>query len=287
MTEFKIAAFADEAAAGLDGQINALRRNGIELIELRSLDGFNVVNLGFRKALNAAAKLQKAGIGVWSIGSPIGKTGIDGDLGAHLEAFKRCLDLADVFGAKHLRMFSFYVDPGEKRRDHGGLFRKVAAGLSEFVNASAGRGVVLCHENEKGIFGERPEDCLLIHREFPEIKAVFDPANYLQAGEAALPAFEMLEEYVEYLHIKDLDLKTGEVVPAGRGDGDIPEILRRFKRGTLTIEPHLKVFKGLEKLEREGGRSAVGNTYGSRKAAFDAAVEGLAACLPAAQTPDP
>ncbi|MBR5059693.1 MAG: sugar phosphate isomerase/epimerase [Clostridia bacterium] len=279
MDGFKTAAFADEAADGLDGQINALRRNGIGLLELRNADGVNVARLGYRKALNAASKLRKAGIGVWSIGSPIGKIGIYDDFGPHAESFRRCLDMADIFGAKHIRIFSFYVDPAEKQRDREGVFGRVAERLSEFVDMSRGRGIVLCHENEKGIFGERPADCLLIHREFPEIRAVFDPANYLQVGEATLPAFEMLRPYVEYMHIKDLDVKSGEVVPPGCGDGFIPELIGLFGGGTLTLEPHLKVFKGLAELERKGGRSAVGNAYASRRAAFDAAAKALKKCV--------
>ncbi|MBP1587673.1 MAG: TIM barrel protein [Clostridia bacterium] len=278
-TNFKIAAFADEAATSLDGQINALLRNNIGLLELRNVDGVSVASLGYRKALTIANKLRNAGIGVWSIGSPIGKIGIRDSFVPHVEAFRRCLDMAEIFGAGHIRIFSFYVDPKEKQLDYEGTFARVAERLAEFVYVSSGREIVLCHENEKGIFGEKAADCLGIHRKFPEIKAIFDPANYLQVGEPTLPAFDLLAEHVEYMHIKDYDAGSGEVVPPGSGDGHIPELLKRFRGGTVTLEPHLRVFKGLAKLERAEGKSVVGNAYGSQRAAFAAAAEGLRKCI--------
>ena len=47
------------------------------------------------------------------------------------------------------------------------------------------------------------------------------------------------DSYVEYLHIKDA-LAGGQVVPAGKGDGHVPEILRRYRAQggrVLTVEP--------------------------------------------------
>ena len=53
-----------------------------------------------------------------------------------------------------------------------------------------------------------------------------------------------LKPYVAHIHIKDAKT-TGQVVPAGQGDGHIPEILKNAwdggYRGFLTLEPHLNV----------------------------------------------
>ena len=91
-------------------------------------------------------------------------------------------------------------------------------------------------------------------------------------------AWEMLKERVHYLHIKDA-LADGQVVPAGRGIGNVKAILSDFiARGgeDLTIEPHLKVFDGLNALERDNARSAVGGyLYDSNDQAFDAACAAL------------
>ena len=66
----------------------------------------------------------------------------------------------------------------------------------------------------------------------------------------------------------------------GKGDGHVPEILRRYRAQggrVLTVEPHLAVFSGLDKLE-SGEKSVVdAYAYPSQRAAFDAAVAALKA----------
>ena len=93
---------------------------------------------------------------------------------------------------------------------------------------------------------------------------------------------EMLKGYIEYMHIKDA-LTDGNVVPAGKGAGHVPEIVRDYLSmgGThFTLEPHLTVFDGLAALERKGDESGVGSySYPSADAAFDAATNALKALL--------
>jgi len=88
----------------------------------------------------------------------------------------------------------------------------------------------------------------------------------------------MLEPYIEYMHIKDA-LSDGSVVPAGKGKGNISVLLEKYKKiggKVLTLEPHLKVFAGLETLERVGAESVIGRyEYPSNRTAFDAAVAAL------------
>ena len=65
------------------------------------------------------------------MGSPFGKIGICDDFAPHLDSFKRCLENADILGAEHLRLFSFYgtaeLDPLLER-------------LRKFIDAARGSG---------------------------------------------------------------------------------------------------------------------------------------------------
>jgi len=102
-----------------------------------------------------------------------------------------------------------------------------------------------------------------------------------------LPAFELLKDYIDYLHIKDCVYSDGSIRPAGLGDGKIPELLKRFnetKNGDtfLTLEPHLKVFDGLKDLEEEGGTADKLKddfTYKTNREAFDVAANALKDCI--------
>ena len=276
----KIYAFADEASPCMDEQIKAMQENGLDGLEIRNVDGVNIAEISDRKAREVRNKLDDAGLKVWTIGSPIGKIDLEkDDFALHTEKFKRTLELAALLGAENIRLFSFFT-PEENRAD---AKAKVLERLALFCRIAKGSGVTLCHENEKGIYGDIPERCLEIHQALPEIKAIFDPANYVQCGVDTLHAWGLIRPYVKYLHIKDA-LKDGSVVPAGRGIGNVPLILNDFKRNggrCVTVEPHLMVFEGLQALEKEGGAGVIGEVcrYPSNIAAFTAAVSALRGLL--------
>ncbi len=261
---FRLAAFADEAANDLAGQIEAMQKNGITLLEIRGVDGENIDGISKAKARVLRKILDYVGIGVWSLGSPFGKISISDDFAPHLESFKHSLELADILGAKHIRLFSFYgttdIDPVLER-------------LNAFIDAAKGTDIILCHENEKGIYGDTAAKCLEIHKALPQLKAVFDPANFIQCGQDTREAWEHLSPYVEYMHIKDA-LPDGSVVPAGKGSGELKYLLSQYKGEVLTVEPHLSVFEGFDKLETEQ-KTKMRYTYPDSLTAFRTAVDSL------------
>lgn len=277
MNEIKIYAFADEASPNINGQITALKDNGLDGLEIRNVDNVNVSEISNAKAKEVRKKLDDVGLTVWSIGSPIGKIDIEKDsFAVHTEKFRRTLEIAEILGAENIRLFSFFVPNEKNPADYKG---EVINRLGTFLDLAKGTGITLCHENEKGIYGDIPERCLEIHKALPEMPAIFDPANYIQCGADTLEGWKMLSGYVKYLHIKDA-LTDGSVVPAGKGIGNLPFILEDFRKNggkCVTIEPHLTVFAGLSALEKEGDKSVVGEVYRypSNVAAFKAAADSL------------
>jgi sugar phosphate isomerase/epimerase len=139
-------------------------------------------------------------------------------------------------------------------------------------------GVILCHENEKGIYGDNAQRCLDLFKTFPQLKCVFDPANFVQCEQDTKEAWAILKDYVHYLHIKDA-LKDGNVVPAGEGVGNIAYIIKEYANqggNAITLEPHLKVFDGLKDLEQADEEIKVGiKSYATADEAFDVAVKAL------------
>lgn len=278
MNDYRIYAFADEANGMIDGQIRTLLRNGLQGLEIRGVDGRNIADITVEKAKEVRKKLDDNGLCVWSMGSPIGKIDIvNGDFAAHLEKLKHVLELSHVLGAENVRMFSFYI-PGE---DHALWRQKVMDQVGEMVNTAKGTGIKLCHENEKGIYGDVAVRCRELLDAFPELHNIFDPANFIQSGQETLSGWELLKDRTRYLHIKDA-LCDGHVVPAGHGVGHLPQILKDFHAiggRCVTVEPHLTVFAGLKELERAGEETRMAYTYESSDAAFDAACDALKACL--------
>ena len=235
MSNITLCAFADESGAAIDHQIETLKRNSIPYLEIRNVDGTNISNITTKKAKEVKAELDANNLAVWSLGSPYGKIKITDDFTPHLDLFKQGLEIARELDAKCIRLFSFYEATDPAVRD------EVMERLSAFIDAAKGSGITLCHENEKGIYGDIASRCLDIHKTLPELKCVFDPANFIQSGQDTKEAWEMLHNYVYYMHIKDA-LQGGKVVPAGKGEGNLPYLVREFLKqggGIVTLEPHL------------------------------------------------
>ncbi len=275
MNALNIYAFADEASGQIDKQIAAMQRNGLNGLEIRGVDGQNIADISVEKAREVRRKLDDAGLTVWSMGSPIGKIGIESDgFAAHLDKLRHVLALADVLGARNVRMFSFFVPEGKAAEYRG----QVLDQMGQMLDVAQGSGIALCHENEKGIYGDMADRCHELLTTFPELAGVFDPANFIQCGQDTLEAWALLKNRIKYLHIKDA-LPNGKVVPAGKGIGHVKHILADFRScgGTaVSIEPHLSVFDGLKDLEQAGNRTEVDKfSYPSSDAAFDAACAAL------------
>lgn len=274
MNKFIFSAFADESDNNLSGQIWALKRNGYKYLEIRAVDGENFTDLTAEKAIEKAKLLKNSGIEVWSLGSPIGKVDINCDFNKYLELYRHTLELGNIFETEHIRLFSFFPPKGENPNDYTEQVIEKMAVMTEIAKEF---GIIPCHENEKGIYGDTAERCLKLHKAIPDLKAVFDPANFVQCGQDTLNAWNMLSPYVEYMHVKDA--VGAKVVPAGMGDGNVLELLRMYKKQggkVITIEPHLFDFVGLKSLEQEGDESAVGEmSFKTSEEAFDYAVKTL------------
>ena len=272
MEKFRLCAFADEDDKMISGQIEALKGNSMNLIELRGIDGKNVADITADEARELKKRLDGEGIAVWSIGSPIGKVDITSPAADELDRFKRVLETANICGAGNIRMFSFY-----KTDSSSACFDEICRRLDDMISAAKGSGVDLCHENEKGIFGDTAERCFKLHSALPAFKGVFDPANFVQCGEDTLVAWELLKPFMKYAHIKDAK-EDGKVVPPGSGIGHLPELLPRFAASgieVLTLEPHLKSFVGLSALEGGDTQHVGGSSFANNREAFDYAVNTL------------
>ena len=266
----KICAFADEASEKISGQIAAMKRNGISMLEIRGVDGTNISEISADKAREVRRMLDAEGMSVWSMGSPIGKISLGDDFAPHVETFKRTLENADILGASKIRLFSFFPIKGESDEV---TLHKVLERMSVLCDLTPDH-ITLCHENEKKIYGETPERCLDIHKAFPKVRAVFDPANFVQCDVDTLHAWELLKDYVEYMHIKDARADH-VVVPAGQGLGNIAAIAKEYiAQGgqVFTMEPHLNIFAGLDKLENGESLKAGVQNYANNDEAFDAGV---------------
>ncbi|MBQ3125043.1 MAG: sugar phosphate isomerase/epimerase [Clostridia bacterium] len=248
----KISGFSDEIASDIKTQFEVLNKLGIKYFEPRGVNGKNISELNDDEVIALKAEMDECGIKASSIGSPIGKIKLSDDFSAHFELFKRVVKTAKMLDAKYIRVFSFYHD-GDEWTDADRS--QVLSQLKKLIEYAKENDVVLLHENEKDIYGDIAPRCLdLMHELYCDnFKAVFDPANFVQSNQDTIEAYDMLGEYIEYVHIKDAMASDWSVVPAGYGDGNIEFVLKSLLtkgyNGFLSLEPHLGSFEGLSSLE--------------------------------------
>ena len=262
----KLSAFSDEAGNSIEEQIDAVKRNGIPYVELRSIDGKNVADFTLEEAKSYQAEFEKNGVAVWSIGSPLGKVDVDVDFDEYEKKVRHVCQLANVFKTDKIRMFSFFK-AYEKPE-------KVYEYLRKMVEIGAEYGVCMHHENEKDVFGDSAERVLSIMENVKGLKFIYDPANYLQCGEPAEKTMDMFYTKTDYFHVKDVIAETGELVPAGHGDGQIQTLIERVEGDKVfTLEPHLIAFDSYKSIDDTEMKLKF--VFNSNAEAFDAAVTAM------------
>ncbi len=274
MAKYVFSAFADEAGKSLDEQIAALVRNDIGCIEVRMIDGKNILTFSEEELHAIRAKLDAAGIKVSSIGSPIGKYDIHADFETHLKDFRYCLKVAKILGAPRIRIFSFYVKQDELAACRDEVLRRLTVMLEEAKEA----GLTLCHENESLIYGQMPAEAKDVLTALPEMRGIFDAANYIMNDADVMEGFAATLPSLEYIHIKDASYEEKAILPAGEGDGRLAEILgitdgEREGVVYLTLEPHLRIFDGFIAIDKHTLKGKY--TFANATESFDCAVKSL------------
>ena len=250
----KLTGFADEIAQDLDTQIISFQKLGIKYIEMRGVDGKNLIHHDNDKVKEIKNRLDDAGMALSALGSPLGKIGITDPFEPHFEEFKRAVEIAHAMETQYIRMFSFYVR--DQDRQEKNIKELVFDRLRQFAEYAKANDICLLHENEKGIYGEKAKECLEIMELFgsDHFKAIFDFANFVQAGQNTLDAYSCLKDHIAYIHVKDAISLSGKVVPVGFGDGQVETILKNLFEngfnGFLSLEPHLFDFEGFAGLEK-------------------------------------
>jgi len=243
---YRISAFADEIGPDPVQQLDVLEQCAVKHLELRSILGTNVLALTDLQTQELKSLLDRRGVTLSAIGSPVGKVPIDGDFDEHLAKFDRAVHLAQLFGTPNIRVFSYYP-PGDgptwdgvEEKWHAEVFSR----LRRQAEIAEKAGVRLIHENEHRIYGDSPDRVARIFREVPSpaLRGVYDAANYVYGGYCPWEGWQKTKGVTVHFHIKDW--KGGQKAHgcmAGEGDGRWPDVIADAKDydGFATMEPHL------------------------------------------------
>ncbi|MEU9576660.1 sugar phosphate isomerase/epimerase family protein [Streptomyces chilikensis] len=242
----RLCGIGDEAASDLTGQLAIHHELGMNVIELRTVDGSGLHELAPGDVADVARRTIVTGLRVPVVDTPIGSwsttvaTGIDGEL-AVLERSARA---AALLGCDRLRVMS-YPNDGRPERE----WRREALRRMRLLAREAERlGVTLLHENCQGWGGRSAAHTLRMLEEVgsSRLRLLFDTGNGLAYGYDSVPFLRQVLPWVEHVHIKDGVVRpdgTAEFTLPGEGTADVAECVRLLEeygyRGHYSLEPHL------------------------------------------------
>jgi sugar phosphate isomerase/epimerase len=243
-----LSAFADEAGETLNEQIAALNEAQIDHVDLRNVDGYNIVDLPLDHAATVKKKLDDVGVALCMYGSPVGKIDIADDFQVEVRRMRHLGELKQIFGTQAVRMFSYYNKAGAPQP----RWRAEAIDrVKRLVELAEKNDLILYHEHEPGLYGGSFAAVMDLYNEMAKLgttrfRLIFDFDNYNQAGEDVWANYQSQRQYISAIHIKESQKQPDGSfmhVPAGRGDGKVARVLADLAacgwEGSLTLEPHL------------------------------------------------
>ncbi|MSU56675.1 MAG: sugar phosphate isomerase/epimerase [Pedosphaera sp.] len=257
----KLMGIGDEAANGVDGQIQATRELGWKFIEPRGVEVPGFAKANFHEIPDAAfdlgvKKLEDAGIQVYCFGSTVMNWAkkITDPFDVTLAEVKRAIPRMKRTGAKYIRIMSF--KPGDEEfKTPPEVFRRVRDVTNMFLD----EGLQPVHENCMNYGGMSWQHTLELLDQCPGLKLVFDTANPIFNPDRSKPKpwprqdawefWEHVRDHVVHTHIKDATWNPAKNDAdynwPGEGAGRVRDILAdAFARGYdagISIEPHMVV----------------------------------------------
>jgi sugar phosphate isomerase/epimerase len=240
---FTLSAFADEISPDLNVQVATLKRLNVPGLDLRSVNGVNVLDLGIDELQCIHDTCAENGLHIQAIGSPVNKVAFEVlNEAREYDRLHRAIKAAHRVNVKRIRIFTPMV--AEELHDESAA--RVVSWMQAQKNLAAAEGVVLIHENDDRYWGAHPKNAKRLMEALggDNFKFAYDFANtVLQGYRTMADWFPWLLPYLDTLHIKDAIEAEHKIVPAGEGDGELLEtfkwLLEQGWSGPLTIEPHL------------------------------------------------
>jgi sugar phosphate isomerase/epimerase len=265
-----LAVIGDEIGPSLDEMMSFCAENGVTRLDMRTVDGKNLLGMSLKEIAAIGDTLEKAGIRVPTFVSPLlkwpapgkelasGKVdfAFDPALCPGEDAMVYACDVATILGATRLRLFSYLRYDAFQPRD---LLNTV-----ESLMDVGGRHVVTMYvENEPVCNLGSVAELAHFFKGMSEMLAIVDTArtlpvrplvdignSYAMGAPPTDADIASLAPHVDMIHVKDR--RDGRGVPLG--DGDIPwaDELKRLLSGVRAQE----VVVSIETHCPEDGRNA-------------------------------
>lgn len=221
--------FMNDEFSNIEEALAFAKKNQLRYIELRKINNKDITELSKDEAFALADKISAAGILVSALSSPFlkWKEGAQSfafgnrPVASEAEYFTALMDLADIFGAPNIRIYSYLKNESLSLEDLG---RK----LDVYSQMALERGLNLLLENDSlcNIDTINKMHQLFEIYGFSNIFPLLDLGNTIASGDDFKP--QELQDIINkclYFHIKDYDAELKRLVVVGEGHVDYENIL--------------------------------------------------------------
>ncbi|WP_325175852.1 TIM barrel protein [Paenibacillus profundus] len=254
----RLGILTDEVSTHMDEALAWIASKGFARVELRTVDGKNVMEVPLDQLEELAAQISRLGLTVSCLASPVFKCALSpsrqvaaGDtfgqaeegVEAHFSKLDQAFRLAKVLGTNRIRIFSFWRE--DNPEDY---FDEIVRHLKRAAERAAQAGMLLLLENEPACNGGFAAEVAAYARAVDSagLKVLWDPGNEAYGGREAFPAgYGHVRDVLAHVHLKDAVHINGQgvCVPIGQGNVDYVQQLQALRRdgyeGDFTMEPHV------------------------------------------------
>jgi sugar phosphate isomerase/epimerase len=256
----QVGAITDEFSPALDQALDAIAALGMTSLELRVVDGRNIVDLTDAEMDDARRRIAARGMHVLAIASPVLKCILPDappvdhrfqqdsfnapyGLADQPRLIERAFAAAERLGARIVRVFSYWrtTDPAQ-------CFERIVEALGPLADEAERRGLVVGLENEHACnIGTGAETARVLRAtDHDALGVVWDPANALVAGETPFPDGYGRLPPARIVHVHAKDCRVNDHTPTWGPIGEmdvgwsaqIAALVRDGYRGAVHLETH-------------------------------------------------
>ncbi|WP_308639648.1 sugar phosphate isomerase/epimerase family protein [Paenibacillus silvisoli] len=255
----RLGVITDEVSADLVTALDFASEKGLKHVEIRTVDGKNVLALSDGEADRIREEAESRGLFISCIASPVFKCALDasrsvadGDrfnqeersVSEHFVMLERAMELAERLGTNRIRIFSFWREQEPLERYEDEIVRQ----LSRAVKLAEARGMLLLLENEPSCNGGFAEEVarFVSAVDSSSLRVLWDPGNEQYGSRPSYPdGYAAVRGLLAHVHLKDVLIDSaGKSACVPIGSGVVPYI-EQFQgleqdgyTGLFTIETH-------------------------------------------------
>lgn len=228
----------DEFSTDIDEVIAFTKKNSLKYIELRKINDKDIIDISLEEAYELSTKLSSNGVLVSAIASPFLKWSatkqdfsiMGKNVVSEEDYFIKLMDLADIFGAPNIRIYSYlkeYI-----------TLEDLGKRLDVYSQMALDRGITLLLENDSlcNIDSINKMHQLLELYNFSNIFPLLNMGSVVALADDYNPQeLQDLINTCQYFHITDYDSELQRNVVIGEGDVDYEEILANKFNDVCTV----------------------------------------------------